>query len=85
MNGHLVEISDYLIYEQCGWVDPTKTAWEEMLYWLRGFAELAFVTHDPTTLALAHRWIDSILNTQQSDGWFGPNALRTLFDGVADL
>jgi hypothetical protein len=57
LNGKLYEISDYLIYEQCGWVDPTKTAWEEMPYWLRGFAELGFVTGDESTLALARRWM----------------------------
>ena len=85
LNGKFSEISDYLVYENCGWVDPTKTGWEELPYWLRGFADLGFVTGDANTLALTNRWIDGILSSQQSDGWFGPNALRTSLDGGPDL
>jgi hypothetical protein len=85
LNGRLSEISDYLVYDQCGWVDPTKSAWEELPYWLRGFADLGFVTGDQNTLALTHRWIDGILSSQQADGWFGPNGLRTSLEGGPDL
>ena len=85
LNGKLSDISDYLVYTNCGWVDPTKTGWEELPYWLRGFADLGFVTGDANTLALTNRWIDGILSSQQSDGWFGPNALRTSLDGGPDL
>ena len=85
LNGQLWQISDYLVYEQCGWVDPSKSAWEELPYWLRGYVDLAFVTNDPDTLALAKRWITGVLNSQQADGWFGPNALRTSLDGGPDL
>ncbi|CAF0928891.1 unnamed protein product [Rotaria sordida] len=85
LNGKLWEISDYLVYEQCGWVDPTKSAWEELPYWLRGFADLGFVTGDQNVLTLAYRWIDGILSSQQSDGWFGPNALRTSLEGGPDF
>jgi len=83
--GKLSEISDFLVYEQCGWVDPKKWGWEELPYWLRGFTDLAYVTGDETTLTLARRWIDAILSSQQSDGWFGPNYMRKSLDGVADL
>ena len=85
LNGKLPDISDYLVYEQCGWVDPSKGAWEELPYWLKGFTDLALVTGDANALALTHRWIDGILGSQQADGWFGPNNLRTSLDGVADF
>ena len=85
LNGKFSEISDYLVYENCGWVDPTKTGWEELPYWLRGFADLGFVTGDESTLALTNRWIDGILSSQQSDGWFGPTALRTSLEGGPDF
>ncbi|CAF3399899.1 unnamed protein product [Rotaria sp. Silwood1] len=85
LNGKLWEISDYLVYDQCGWVDPTKSAWEELPYWLRGFADLGFVTGDQNVLTLTNRWIDGILSSQQSDGWFGPNNLRTSLEGGPDL
>ncbi|CAF4218823.1 unnamed protein product [Rotaria sp. Silwood2] len=85
LNGRLMDISDYLIYDQCGWIDPNKLAWEEMPYWLRGFADLAFVTGDFDALKLVQHWIDGILNSQQSDGWFGPNILRHSLEGKPDL
>lgn len=85
LNGKLSEISDFLVYDRCGWIDPTKEAWEELPYWLRGFADLGFVTGDVDTLALTNCWIDGILSSQQEDGWFGPNYMRTSLDGVADL
>ena len=85
LNGRLSDISDYLVYDQCGWVDPSKGAWEELPYWLKGFTDLALVTGDTNALALARRWIDGILGSQQADGWFGPNNLRTSLDGVADF
>jgi hypothetical protein len=85
LNGKLWAISDYLVYENCGWVDQNKSAWEELPYWLRGFTDLGLVTGDETTLTLARRWIDGILSNQQADGWFGPNALRTSLEGGPDL
>ena len=85
LNGRLWEISDYLVYEQCGWVDPSKGAWEELPYWLRGYSDLAFVTNDPEALALTNRWITGIIGSQQSDGWFGPNAMRTSLEGGPDF
>lgn len=85
LNGQLSQISDYLVYEKCGWIDPSQSAWEELPYWLRGFADLGFVTKDAETLNLANRWIDGILNSQQADGWFGPDALRTSLNNGPDL
>ncbi|WP_425559980.1 beta-L-arabinofuranosidase domain-containing protein [Kitasatospora paranensis] len=43
------------------------------------------VTRDATALATARRWIEAILATQQSDGWFGPRALRTSLGGGPDF
>lgn len=85
LNGRMTEISDYLDYDNCGWVDSTKDAWEELPYWLRGFGDLGYVTGDPRVLALSRKWIDGILATQQSDGWFGPERLRANLDNGPDL
>ena len=85
LNGQLWQISDYLVYEQCGWVDPNKSAWEELPYWLKGFTDLALITNDAAALTIANRWIDGILSSQQEDGWFGPNSLRTSLEGGPDL
>jgi beta-L-arabinofuranosidase (glycosyl hydrolase family 127)/glycosyl hydrolase family 127 (putative beta-L-arabinofuranosidase) len=85
LNGRMYEISDYLVYDNCGWVDSTKWAWEELPYWLRGFSDLGIVTGDGRIQDLAHRWVDGILANQQSDGWFGPQAMRTSLNGGPDF
>jgi hypothetical protein len=85
LNGRMYEISDYLVYDNCGWVDSSKWAWEELPYWLRGFSDLGLVTGDSRVRDLATKWIDGILATQQADGWFGPEAMRTSLDGGPDF
>jgi hypothetical protein len=85
LNGRMAEISDYLQYDNCGWVEPAKKAWEEMPYWLRGFGDLGYVTGDERVLQTSRKWIDAILATQQPDGWFGPERLRTSLEGGPDF
>lgn len=85
LNGRMPEISDYLQYDNCGWVDPAKNAWEEMPYWFRGFSDLGYVTGDERVLATTRKWIDGMLATQQPDGWFGPAKIRTSLEGGPDF
>lgn len=85
LNGRLFEKSDFLNYDECGWVHPEKFGWEELPYWLRGYADLAFLTGDVDALRLTRQWIDAILNSQQANGWFGPDRLRQSLDGQPDL
>ena len=85
LNGRLEEISAFLNYDECGWVDPHKVGWEELPYWLRGYADLAFLTGEANALAVTKKWIDAILNSQQADGWFGPNLLRKSLHEGPDL
>lgn len=85
MTGRYDEVSDFLDYDACGWVDPTKGAWEELPYWLRGFGDLGYVTGDDHVLERTERWIRGIVATRRTDGWFGPEALRTSLEGGPDL
>jgi hypothetical protein len=85
LNGRMPEVSDYLVYETNGWVDPSKDGWEELPYWLRGFTDLGIVTGDRRVRDLTDRWIDGIIAAQQPDGWFGPAALRTSLEGGPDF
>jgi hypothetical protein len=85
LNGRMPEISDYLQYDNCGWVDSAKDAWEEMPYWFRGFGDLGYVTGDDRVLATTRKWVDGILSTQQPDGWFGPAKVRTSLEGGPDF
>ncbi len=83
--GRYDDVSDFLVYETNGWVDPGKFAWEELPYWLRGLGDLGYVTGDDAILAKADRWIQGILTTQADDGWFGPDELRTSLEGGPDF
>ncbi|MEV5703797.1 beta-L-arabinofuranosidase domain-containing protein [Actinoallomurus sp. NPDC052274] len=85
LNGRMPEVSDYLVYDTNGWVDPAKGGWEELPYWLRGFTDLGLVTGDERVRSLTRRWVDGILATQLADGWFGPAALRTSLEGGPDF
>ncbi|WP_405550628.1 RICIN domain-containing protein [Streptomyces sp. NBC_01171] len=83
--GRYDQRSHFLDFDASGWVHPEKPGWEELPYWLRGFVPLAIATGDADALARARRWIDAVLATQQSDGFFGPRALRTSLDGGPDF
>ncbi len=84
--GRYPEVSDYLKYEGNGWVTPNvSSGWEEVTYWLRGLADLGYVTGDAPTIALAEKWIKGMIASQQPDGWFGPANARTSLDGDPDF
>jgi hypothetical protein len=86
LTGKYPQVSDYLKYDGNGWVDPSSNSgWEEVTYWLRGFAPLGYVTDDPETIALANKWLTGIIASQRPDGWFGPNTARTSLDGTPDM
>jgi hypothetical protein len=83
--GKYADISHFLAMDTSGWVHPDRVGWEEVPYWLRGYVDLAVLTQDATALAAVRRWIDAIVATRQSDGFFGPTALRTSLGGGPDF
>ena len=84
--GQYPQVSDYLVYAGNGWVTPnSNVGWEEVPYWLRGFADLGYVTGDAPTIALANQWITGMIASQQADGWFGPVGARTSLNGDPDF
>ncbi len=86
MMGHLQEVSPWVKFEGNGWVSPKeKGGWEELPYWLKGLADLGYVLRDERIMKETQRWVDGIIATQQPDGWFGPEGLRTALDGLPDM
>lgn len=83
--GQYENLSHFLDFSATGWVHPERGAWEEVPYWLRGYVPLAIATGDRHALARSSAWIDAILATRQSDGFFGPRALRTSLNGGPDF
>ncbi len=79
-HGNLGEISRFLAKEGNSWLDPKGQGdhgWEEVPYWLKGFAHAAYVLDDPEMIAEAQVWIDGAINSQQENGWFGPQKARS--------
>lgn len=71
--GHLSEISAWLKKDKNAWLsEGGDHGWEEVPYWLRGYADMAFLLNDPKMKKEAMIWIDAILNSQKANGWFGP-------------
>ena len=84
--GHLGELSVWLTKEDNAWLSPTgkgKYGWEEVPYWLRGYARVAYVLNDPRMLAEARFWIEGTLASARPNGDFGP--IHDHRPGVRDL
>jgi hypothetical protein len=74
--GHLGEISIWLSKTDNAWLNKEgkgKYGWEELPYWLKGYADIGYVLHDEHMIKEAKFWIDAVLNNQRDNGDFGPN------------
>jgi len=88
MIGHLSEISKWCKFEGNAWSSPEgrgHSAWEELPYWLKGYADLGYVLGDKKIITESRKWIDAVLAGQEADGWFGPRELKTGLKGKPDL
>ncbi|MFD0516501.1 beta-L-arabinofuranosidase domain-containing protein [Paractinoplanes durhamensis] len=85
INGRMTEISHFLQYDSTGWIHPNLTGWEELPYWLKGFSSLGYVTGDARVRTETTKWVNGVLATQASDGYFGPAGLRTSLGGGPDF
>jgi Beta-L-arabinofuranosidase, GH127/Ricin-type beta-trefoil lectin domain-like len=77
--------SHFLNIQTSGWTVPSQYGFEEVPYWLRGYGDLAYVTGDSNALATTKNWLNGIIATQQSDGFFGPTMLRTHLNNGPDI
>ncbi|MDR3266804.1 MAG: glycoside hydrolase family 127 protein, partial [Tannerella sp.] len=75
LTGHLGEISAWLQKEGNAWLSSDGKGaygWEEVPYWLKGYANLGYILNDPGIIAEAKIWLEAVLNSQREDGYFGP-------------
>ena len=87
-HGHLGEISGFLKKDNNAWLDPAGKGdcfWEEVPYWLRGYAATAFLLDDPALVAEAKAWLEPSLAGQRSNGYFGTETLSGLNGQEPDL
>ena len=70
LSGHLDEFWPDIA--ESGWIGGNAEAWERGPYWLDGVVPLAYLLDDERLKAKVLRWMDYMLQHQQSDGWLGP-------------
>ena len=74
-SGRLTEISKWCKFDDNAWV--TKQAeghsgWEELPYWLKGYIDLGYVLNDRRIIDESNRWINGVIASQETSGYFGP-------------
>lgn len=72
--GHLTEISPFCNPDGNAWLNKEgigNNAWEEVPYWFRGFAALAYVLDDKELVKQAQPWIENLIASQTEFGYFG--------------
>jgi hypothetical protein len=75
LTGHLGEISAWLQKDGNAWLNSSGEGdygWEEVPYWLKGFANLGYILNDADIIAEAKIWLEAVLNSQRENGYFGP-------------
>jgi len=79
LTGHLDEISIWLSKPDNAWLSKDgkgKHGWEELPYWLKGFANIGYMLGDAAMIARAKFWIDAVLANQRESGDFGPEVFK---------
>ncbi|MCX6874728.1 MAG: glycoside hydrolase family 127 protein [Verrucomicrobia bacterium] len=87
-HGHLGEISGFLNKQNNAWLNPEGKGdcfWEEVPYWLRGYAASAFLLDEPKLVAEAKAWLEPSIIGQRPNGYFGTAALAGLDGQSPDL
>lgn len=79
LSGHLGEVSAWLQKEDNAWLSSSgqgKWGWEEVPYWLKGYANTGYILDDKEIIDEAMIWIEGVLGSQNDDGYFGPLKAR---------
>src|SRR4051812_18228019 len=73
--GNLGEISIWLTKKNNAWLNKDGKGdwgWEELPYWLKGYANMGYMLDDKKMIDEAMVWINGTLNSQRDNGDFGP-------------
>ena len=79
LTGHLGEISIWLSKQDNAWLNKEgkgKHGWEELPYWLKGYADIGYVLGDAAMIHEAKFWIEAVLENQRDSGDFGPEVFK---------
>lgn len=76
LTGNLGKISAWLQKEDNAWLDENgqgNWGWEEVPYWLKGYANIGYILEDQEMIDEAMIWIEGTINSQKPNGFFGPD------------
>ena len=71
--GHLDELFPQVMGESNAWLGGDGDRWERGPYWLNGLVSLAYILDDESLKEKVRPWIEWCLQSQQENGFFGPD------------
>ncbi|MDR3627594.1 MAG: glycoside hydrolase family 127 protein [Ignavibacteriaceae bacterium] len=71
--GHLDELYPEVMGKRNGWLGGDGDQWERGPYWIDGLLPLAYILNDKNLIDKVKPWIEWTINSQKSDGYFGPD------------
>lgn len=72
LTGHLDQVYPQVMGPSNAWLGGDGDAWERGPYWVDGLLPLAYQLGDSALKEKVLRWVESILASQQPDGYLGP-------------
>jgi hypothetical protein len=89
LNGLQEQISPFLKFATSDWTTTNGSGitqgWERVPYWLRGYIDMGYCLQDQTVISNANRWIQGVMLSQRTNGYFGPAADYGDASTVSDL
>ncbi len=86
LTGNLGTISAWLQKDNNAWLSKDgkgEFGWEEVPYWLKGYANLGYILRDEKVIKESKIWLEGVLNSQRADGNFGPTIISK--EGAEDF
>lgn len=71
--GHMDTLYPLVMGERNGWLGGDGDQWERGPYWIDGLLPLAYILDDKELKDKVQPWIEWALNSQKSNGYFGPD------------
>lgn len=82
LTGNLDEVYEQVVGNRNGWLGGDGDVWERGPYWIDGLLPLAYILDDQELIDKTTPWIEWTLNSQQPNGYFGPDTDRDYEPGL---
>ena len=76
LTGHLDKEYEAVMGERNGWLGGDGDVWERGPYWIDGLLPLAYILNDRELIEKVQPWVEWVLQSQQENGFFGPDTDR---------